>query len=227
MSEWPIQQIATHEADAKDRLTSQYDDATKLQGLVGLWAGRMQGVEDAAYEVLTERWVDVAVGAQLDGMGEIVGEPRLGRTDTEYRAAIEIRVSLNRSGGEPERIIEFLRRIAGADKVEYREIHPAKIELYVTSDVSFEDAKRVRDLVPAAVGSVYIEESGGELPWGIKEEGDAAPADRDGFGELAPQDLELSDGSSLELSDGTTLQVTDRSDDTLYQYDDGSYGGVL
>jgi len=175
----------------------------------------MQELEDAVWSVLTERWVPEAIGAQLDEMGEIVGEPRLGRTDAEYRPAIELRISLNQSGGEPERIIEFLRRIAGADAVIYKEIWPAKIEIYVRGDIDESQARRVRELVPAGVGTIYITESGGELPFGIKEEGALDPTDRDGFGELGLHDFELSDGDILELSDGSTLGINDINDPLL------------
>lgn len=227
MADWPIQRIDTHVTDAQGRLTSQYADADKLRSLIQLWGERVQAIEDTAWDLLTERWADVAVGAQLDGIGEIVGEPRLGRTDADYRDAIEIRVSLNRSGGEPERIIEFLRRIAGASTVELRELYPAKLEIFVGSGVTLEQAQRVRELVPAAVGTIYIEESGGETPFGVKEEGAANPSDRDGLGEIAPQEFELSDGTPLELSDGTNLQLTTLENQSLYQYSDGEFGGTL
>jgi hypothetical protein len=218
MADWPITKITTHTDDAIGRLTSQYQDADKLKGLIQLWGERIQALEDVAYDLLTQRWTDAAEGAQLDGIGEIVGEPRLGRTDAEYRDAIEIRISLNRSGGEPERIIEFLRRIAGASTVEYNEVYPASIELFVGSGVTLEQAQRTRELVPAAVGAIYIEESGGEAPFGFLNDDGTAPADRDGFGEQGIHDLVLDTGDRLLLSDGTTeyvAGVTDLNDPIL------------
>ena len=133
---WASEQIETHADDAAARLTSQYADAEKLRGLVSLWGERVQGIEDAAWSLLTDRWLDVAEGQQLDEIGDLVGEPRLGRTDETYREAINVRITINQSGGEPERIIEFFRRIAGANQVLYQEVYPAKIELFVGGDVS-------------------------------------------------------------------------------------------
>ena len=238
---WPFQQITDHNEVALSRYTYQYTEAGTLQALTTLWAERMQALEDAAWSVLTERWIAPAAGVQLDELGDIVGEPRLGRTDETYRDALEVRISINRSGGEPERIIEFFRRIAGANQVLYQEVYPAKIELFVGGDVSLEQAQRVRDIVPAGVGTIYIGETGGEIPFGTSgvaiedglfefgdgllielDDGDLLeyrtlePSeffdDVDGWGELGFHTLELSDGDSLELSNGDILGVTDKNE---------------
>ena len=212
---WPYEQIETHADNAADRLTSQYADADKLQALVSLWGERIQGIEDAAWTLLTDRWLGVADGQQLDELGELVGEPRLGRTDETYREAIQVRITINQSGGEPERIIEFLVRIVGADNVLYQEKYPAKIEVFVGGEVSLSQAQRVRELVPAGVGTIYVAESGGETPFGTKDGPEDEPTDVDGVGELGFHTFELSDGDMLELSDGTVLGVTDREDPIL------------
>ena len=213
--QWPIEQIETHVDDARGRFTSQYAEAELLKGLSDLWAERIQSLEDAAWSVLTERWLDVAVGQQLNELGAVVGEPRLGRSDEPYREAIQTRISINQSGGEPERIIEFLVRIAGADNVFYQERYPAKIELAVNGDVSLTQAQRVREIVPAGVGTIYISETGENLPFGTKDGPDDEPTNVDGVGELGIHQLELDDGSLLELSDGSVLGVTDRDDPIL------------
>jgi len=250
MTEWPFEQIDTHVEDALSRFTYQYRDMEALQGLTRLWAERMEALEDATYSTLTMRWLDDAAGVQLDELGAIVGEPRLSRSDPDYRDAIGVRVSINQSGGEPERIIEFLTRIAGAEQVIYREIYPAKIEVYVRGDVTQQNALRTRALVPAGVGTIYISETGGLIPFGTSgigveeglfefddgllielDDGDLLeyrtlePSeffdDVDGWGELGYHTLELSDGDSLELSDGDILGVTDKDDPVLP--DDGGH----
>ena len=215
---WPFQQITDHNEVALSRYTYQYTEADTLQALTTLWAERMQALEDAAWSVLTERWIAPAAGVQLDELGDIVGEPRLGRTDETYRDALEVRISINRSGGEPERIIEFLTRIAGANQVLYQEVYPAKIELFVGGDVSLEQAQRVREIVPAGVGTIYISESGGELPFGTSELDQPEPTDVDGFGELGIHDWGLDTGDVLEFEvNGDTFAagLTDKDDPIL------------
>lgn len=216
MKPWPITTIETHEADAVARFTSQYFDAVKLQGLAGIWARRIQALEDAVESVLKERWVPEAIGAQLDELGAIVGEARLGRTDAAYREAIEIRISINQSGGEPERIIEYLRRITGATSVIYGEIYPARIEVFIQNELTQSQRSNIKDLTPAAIGNIYITTTADdEVPYGYNETGQPAYNDRDGFGELGLYDLLLDDGDILAFDDGDTLALNDQQDPAL------------
>lgn len=215
MADWPYEHIEDHEERALSRFTYQYSEADVMKGLAQIWAERTQVLEDAAWTLLTDRWADSAEGQQLNRLGAIVGEPRSGRDEEEYRQAIQTRISVNRSGGEPERIIEFLRRIAGADQVLYKEEYPAKIEIFVGGDVSFEQARRVRDLVPAGVGTIYIGEAGGLLPFGTKDGEDDEPVDVDGFGELGFHIFVDENGDVLEASDGAILGGNDRDEPLL------------
>ena len=223
--QWPYQRIEDHNETALSRYTSQYSEAETLHALTTLWAERMQALEDAAWSVLTQRWIEPAEGVQLDELGAIVGEPRLGRTDATYRDALETRISINRSGGEPERIIEFLLRIAGAEQVLYQEIYPAKIELFVGGEVSFDQVQRVREIVPAGVGTIYITEAGGEPPFGTSELGQPVPTDVDGFGELGVHDWTFDNDDVLEFFvGGETFDagLTDSEDPLL-----PTEGGVI
>jgi hypothetical protein len=215
MTSWPYDKITDHEGRGDDRWTYQYSEAERLKGWTRVWSGRIQQLEDAAYTLLTDRWIPSAEGVQLDEMGEMVGEPRLGRNDEDYKFAIETRISINRSGGEPERIIEYLRRITGASQVIFKEIYPAKVEIFVQGELSDEEAQSLRDLIPAAVGRIFVTESGDELPFGYNELDEDSYVDRDGFGELGMHDLELDDGDTIELSDGSTLAFTDKEDPVL------------
>jgi hypothetical protein len=61
--------------------------------------GSVQTLEDAFQQLLTERGVDTAVGAQLDVLGRIVGQERAGMLDDDYRRLVRARISVNRSKG--------------------------------------------------------------------------------------------------------------------------------
>lgn len=223
MKPWPITTIETHEADAVARFTSQYLDAVKLQGLAGIWARRIQALEDAVESVLKERWVPEAAGVQLDELGAIVGEARLGRTDTAYRGAIEIRISINQSGGEPERIIDYLRRITGATFVNYGEIYPASIEIFIQNDLTPSQLGNIKSLTPAAIGRIFVATvADDETPYGHSELDQLPFNDRAGFGELGMDDLILSDGDQLSFDDGDTLDLNDQQDPVL-----PTEGGIL
>lgn len=56
---------------------AQFRDGTRLEALVRSLAAPLNGAQAAALELLEDRWLDTAEGAQLDGIGDIVGLPRV------------------------------------------------------------------------------------------------------------------------------------------------------
>lgn len=56
---------------------AQFKDGSRLEAVVKALLQPWNGAEDALLELLTERWLDTAVGQQLDGIGDIVGLPRI------------------------------------------------------------------------------------------------------------------------------------------------------
>lgn len=233
MIEYPVERIDNHREQAIDRFTSQYFEAEKLRNLTGAFVDRYQGLEDAVQQLLRERWVDDAVGQQLDELGKIVGEPRLNRRDEVYRPAIKLRIFLNRAGGEPESLIRFVRQAFDAEVVAYAEIYPAKVEIYArvgaegageqisingfelndsnllelddgstldvlvsSRDLFQSQIDRIREIMPAGVGTLYFVESGQSIALGTTEL-------------VGGESFELSDGDTLLLDDGSVLEVFD------------------
>lgn len=209
MTDWSYEQINEHAEQALGRLVSQYETTTRLQAIIEIEASQTQGVENAIWGMLTEKWIDDASGVQIDSLGAIVGEPRLGRSDEAYVAAIFIRIALNSGGGQPEIIMTFLRFILDINDVQLLEVFPANIQVFVDSSIDQQIASRLRRIIGAGIGG-FITSSDGETPFGFKELGEPDPADRLGFGELSGiYDFEFDDGSLLEFDDGSTLAVLD------------------
>ena len=184
MSDWSFDRITDHRAVILSRPTSQYQNAERLKHILTIEGDRTQDIENALYTLLTDRWLDDAEGKQLDELGDIVGEPRLGRLDETYREAIGVRITLSRGGGEPEIIIAFCQNILGAEDVRLQELFPAKLRIFLDVDVTAAQAARIRSIVAAGVGTVLVETSGGLTPFGFSELGEPAPVDVAGFGEL-------------------------------------------
>jgi len=80
--------------------------ANNIQKLLTAWLAPFQDIENCLQQLVTERSVDDSVGAQLDVLGKIVGQSRLGQDDDLYRRYIRARISANRSKG---RISDILR----------------------------------------------------------------------------------------------------------------------
>jgi hypothetical protein len=65
-----------HEAQAISRLLTQFREAPQLHGYIKALMSEANPIECAIIDTLAGRSLDTAVGAQLDVIGEIVGQPR-------------------------------------------------------------------------------------------------------------------------------------------------------
>jgi hypothetical protein len=211
-SDWAFEKKDNILSESLDRPTSKFKNKPNVSSFIKIKAETFQELEDSLYTVLTERWLDDAVGEQLNQLGQIVGEPRIGRNDEDYRVAITTRITLNSSGGEPERVIQFLQSIAVTDDVSLEELFPAKIKVFVGAPLTLNQARRLRQIVAAGIGTIFVETSDGQTPFGTSELGSPDPVNVLGFGELGFLDFEFNDEDLLELNDGNTLGVTDAND---------------
>ena len=96
------------------RLLWQWRESPVLKGLVESYLTVGQEIDATFFQLLSERGVNEAVGEQLNVLGDIVGEDRLGRDDGKYRAAILSRGLINNSNGTPEELLEILAAATGA-----------------------------------------------------------------------------------------------------------------
>lgn len=102
--------ITDHADRAVARLAEQYQKP-KIQAFLRALIHPVQALENVAWQVYTERSVDNAVGAQLDILGRIVGQPRDGYADADYRRFIRARITVNRSDGVVEDLLLITRLI--------------------------------------------------------------------------------------------------------------------
>ena len=58
------------------RLAYQFSDSENLKGFLEAFLEEYQEIENANLQLLNERYLSVAIGAQLDGIGEIIGLSR-------------------------------------------------------------------------------------------------------------------------------------------------------
>lgn len=122
--------ITDYVEQAIARLAAQYKGMPLIEGLVEAIIQPFQGIEDALVQTLNFRWVDTAIGAQLDGLGSIVGEERRGRNDDEYRLAIKLRIAINTSQGTPENAINVFLLVTGCTQAHYLPYYPAEVDIF-------------------------------------------------------------------------------------------------
>lgn len=128
--------ISDHAARALDRVLLQYREKPKLKALIELHAGRVQEIEDRAFEFLNRLVLPTAIGAQLDRIGGIVGQAREGRDDDTYRIWIAARIRLNLgSGTVPELVDLFAPLLPATAIVAIHRGAPAEFSLTIGNDV--------------------------------------------------------------------------------------------
>jgi hypothetical protein len=145
----------THAAESVARLLSQFKGMTKIEGVVSAQGDQAQDEETALYDLLDLLNIDVSVGAQLDGIGTIVGEERKGRTDAVYRIYLKGRILANRSSGTPPELNEIAHLLVGdANNQVYREYYPAAWKITVDDEFPTDPDAVAELLSDARVGGV-------------------------------------------------------------------------
>jgi hypothetical protein len=100
-------QNTTYVSEGLARFTSAYTAtlAPKLQALATCYLQSCQLMETALFQVIQNKWLVNAVGIDLDILGDIVGQERLGLSDTLYRQVIRLRIRANRSNGRSDDVV--------------------------------------------------------------------------------------------------------------------------
>lgn len=119
--------------DAMRLLVEQFENKDDLHDFFQILLNPQQEIENTLGQMLRLKSILLGAADRLDIIGAIVGEPRLFRTDDEYRAAIYIRIFLNKSSGEPPAVIAALRAATGASRIFYNERQPFAIDLCFTT----------------------------------------------------------------------------------------------
>src|SRR5687768_3990656 len=87
--------------------------------LLAVLATPFQSLESALQQLLTERSIDTAIGAQLDVIGRVVGQKRNGMSDDDYRRYCRARIATNRANGTVENLITITDLIIYDDDAVY------------------------------------------------------------------------------------------------------------
>lgn len=97
-------------------------ELTNLQKVIQALVTAAQDTEDVSWELKTERWLNTAVGFQLDQIGIIVGLERIiNESDEDYRERLQFQIYINVSSGTPEDVIRVLSFLTRATHIGYSE----------------------------------------------------------------------------------------------------------
>lgn len=126
--------ILDHEARALARMLQQDKGKAKLEGFIAACVSPIQAVEDALWQLLVERGVDVAVGAQLEVIGFLVGQDRNGQLDADYRRFVKAKISVNKSRGLMNELIAITKLVLDNPSVTIvmRPEYPASLTIHLS-----------------------------------------------------------------------------------------------
>ena len=185
-----------YETTAVSRLTGQFEGSPKLRAIVAAIVSQLATLENVADSLMSDRWIDTAIGAQLDGCGYIVGEQRIGRDDNAYRTAIKFRVFVNISKGTPTNLIRGLKFLTNPTDCQYLESYPATALLFTNGFfVDYKIQPVMQDLAPAAISIVPVAVSFADRPFRFSK----SPP---------PGELFVNNAASHLTADGSDIQVT-------------------
>lgn len=136
----------------------EFFKGSNIVGILESADNQFNELESAIYDMFTKVWLENAEGEQLDILGIHVGISRNGRNDTDYKAVIQMKIEINVSSGQPERLIQAVRLLYGKDEIEYVPNYPAKVRIYVEGqEYTNDEAQILLSIVPSGVGLILSE----------------------------------------------------------------------
>lgn len=100
-----------HVATAIGRLRAWARGKTGIENILRSLLEESVAVEEQLTLLRDNRSVDTATGIVLDLLGGLVGEPRSGATDDDYRRLVRARIAINRSSGVVENVLRVVRLV--------------------------------------------------------------------------------------------------------------------
>lgn len=160
--------VVDHEARLRSFVPSQFRGPV-VDALLNAIGRAMQTVEDDHYDLWLSSQLEVAAGPLLDQWGLLVGEPRGGLDDDDYRVFIEARILLNLTDCNGFEVQEIAERITAPSTVRIYQYHTVGYQVVIQRE-EFMGARRaarvgrfLRQCKPAGVAIDISEERPGDF----------------------------------------------------------------
>lgn len=134
------------------RLAYEFKDSEKFKDFIESFLVQSDEIQIANTQLLEERELDSAVGAQLDGIGDIVGIQRpVGVADDTYIWMIRAKILINNTDMTVPKMLELLSFIFAGKTIRYtNEVNLSP--RYTISGILTDDELIVFDLIPTTLG---------------------------------------------------------------------------
>jgi len=104
-----------------NRLTSVFSESEKLKIFLTAFLRQMEEVEESLIQLSKQKDLDTVTGVWLDYIGYIVGQPRAGQDDEEYRQSLQLKIAINKSDGTPPVVHDIVKTYTESDRVRIAE----------------------------------------------------------------------------------------------------------
>lgn len=150
-----ITQTLDHEIRGLAKLTKAYCDKPRIVAILSAFLRQIQQVENAMFQLVSKINIDGGDGAVLDLIGSLIGAPRSGATDQEYRIVLRGVVAANKSDGKSGAVLKVLTLLlAGAREqpavIKWEDLYPAGFKLSILSDTTGTPIPRLVELIERA-----------------------------------------------------------------------------
>ncbi len=154
--------ISNYEVLAVRRLLHQYRKTVNLPKLINdLFSKEIPRQENVSVDMLTRLDIDASSDAQLDSIGELVGQERLGFSDPDYRILLKGKQAVNNSEGSINEMIDAWALLTNSPVVILVENYPHSMMLFATNEVDAGKIDLVFGLIQlAAAGGVKVSHFG-------------------------------------------------------------------
>lgn len=137
-----------------------------LKNIITGFVEQTQDDEDMFQEFFLKRYLATAEGAQLDGLGLIIGDNRGTLNDTDYRARLYLKIFQNYSEGTIEDLLRIYDELMDPDSVVLSEIFPAEFSMMAINPNPITDLTTVYNAIflakAAGVGISFLGYTNGE-----------------------------------------------------------------
>ncbi len=162
-----VTSIDQHGKDGEARLRSHFD-STDWETLTGIFAARMQPIEQLVQELFTIWRLGFSAGARIDDIGSRLDFPRQGAADPEYNTRLLCQALVIGGLDEHPRttLLGFLavvRCLVPTGNVTYSETYPKSFQV-ILEDIVLDDIPTIEKLLSKSVpatynGSIYFADS--------------------------------------------------------------------
>lgn len=137
-----------------NKLLEQYKPKPNINALINaLYSDPIEELKSLVAVLYNRFNIDASSGYQLDQIGTIVNQDRLGHDDTEYRMLLKARICKNNSDSTCEAIIAFWKIVTQASYVKVQEIYPARINIITDVDLAADIKDLAIELLQQVVGA--------------------------------------------------------------------------